>query len=221
MLKAYEFAKKAHKKQLRASGDPYIQHPLEAAKNLLDLKVDEDSLVACILHDVLEDTEVTEEELHKYFSDDVLMLLKGLEKLGTVYYRGRERQVENLRKMFLAMANDIRVILIKLADRLHNMRTLDYIVEEKRKRIAEETLTIYSPIAARLGIYRIKNELDDLSFKYLYPQEYEALLKDLHETTHVHQNIIKKGKKILDRALKKAGVHAELEGRVKHLYSDL
>jgi GTP pyrophosphokinase len=142
LVKAYEFAKKAHKGMRRASGEPYIHHPLEVAKILLTLHPDEDSLIACLLHDVLEDTSVTIDDLRKEFSESIISLLKGMEKLGTIYYRGHERQIENLRKMFLAMANDIRVILIKLSDRLHNMRTLEYIPEEKQKRIAQETLTI-------------------------------------------------------------------------------
>jgi len=219
LVKAYEYAKKAHEGVKRASGEPYIQHPLEVAKILLSLRPDEDSLVVAFLHDVLEDTKITIDELAKEFGESVTPLLKGMEKLGTVYYRGHERQVENLRKMFLAMADDIRVILIKLADRLHNMRTLEYIPEEKRKRIAEETLTVYSPIAARLGIYRIKNELDDLSFKHLYPKDYEMLLDDMKVTVGMQQNILKTSKTILSKTLKKAGIKAELEGRVKNLYS--
>ncbi|MBU0727133.1 bifunctional (p)ppGpp synthetase/guanosine-3',5'-bis(diphosphate) 3'-pyrophosphohydrolase [Patescibacteria group bacterium] len=219
LLRAYEFAKKAHEGTLRNSGDPYIQHPLEVAKILLDLRPDEDSLVVALLHDVLEDTDVTVDDLRKEFNDSVIPLLKGMEKLGTVYYRGRERQIENLRKMFLAMSNDIRVILVKLADRLHNMKTLEYLPEEKQKVIAKETLTIYSPIAARLGIYRVKNELDDLAFKHLYPDEYKRLLDDMQETTGMQQNIIKKSKSILAKTLKDAGLEVEIEGRVKHLYS--
>jgi GTP pyrophosphokinase len=219
---AYEFAKKAHessKNPVRASGEPYIQHPLEAAKILLDLKPDEDSVVAAIMHDVLEDTSVTVEEIRKQFGESVIPLLQGLEKLGTIYYRGRERQVENLRKMFLAMAKDIRVIIIKLADRLHNMRTLAHLKPEKQKRIARETLTIYSPIASRLGIYRIKNELDDLCFKHLYPERFERLIRDMEETTGMQKNIIKKSKNILKRVLQKYDLKGEIEGRVKHYYS--
>ena len=219
VLKAYEFAKEAHKGQFRASGEPYIQHPLEVARILLTLRPDEDSLVACLLHDVLEDTETTIETLEKEFGNSVVPLLKGMEKLGNVYYRGRERQVENLRKMFLAMSNDIRVILIKLCDRLHNMRTLHHIPEEKRRRIAEETLSIYSPIAARLGIYRVKNELDDLAFRHLYPKNYEEIEAELREMTNVQENIIKQAKTILNKTIKKAGIDIELEGRVKNLYS--
>jgi len=219
LIKAYEFAKKAHEGVKRASGEPYIQHPLDVAKILLDLRPDEDSLIVALLHDVVEDTKTTIEDLEKEFGKSIVPLLKGMEKLGKVYYRGHERQVENLRKMFLAMADDIRVILIKLADRLHNMRTLEFIPEEKRKRISEETLTVYSPIASRLGIYRIKNELDDLSFKYLYPKDYEMLRDEMKELINVQQNVLKTSKTILAKTLQKAGIKADMEGRVKNLYS--
>jgi len=135
----------------RNSGEPYIQHPLETARILLDLKPDEDSIIAALLHDVLEDTETTTDDIRENFDERIIPLLKGLEKLGKIYYQGRERQVENLRKMFLAMAKDIRVILIKLCDRLHNMRTLEHIKTDKQKRIAEETLSIYSPIILKMS----------------------------------------------------------------------
>ena len=175
IMKAYEIAKKAHEGQTRASGEPYINHPLNVAKILIDLKPDEDSLITAILHDVLEDTDTKIDELKEIFGESIVPLLQGMEKLKNVYYRGRERQIENLRKMFIAMSNDIRVILIKLADRLHNMRTLNFLPEEKQKIIAKETLTVYSPIAGRLGIYRIKNELDNLSFRYLEPEEFTRI----------------------------------------------
>ncbi|PIZ71743.1 (p)ppGpp synthetase [Candidatus Peregrinibacteria bacterium CG_4_10_14_0_2_um_filter_43_11] len=219
VMRAYEFAKKAHEGQTRNSGVPYIQHPMEAAKILLSLHPDEDSIVTSLLHDVLEDTEVTLDEITKVFGKQIAPLLTGLEKLGKVYYRGEDRQVENLRKMFIAMAKDIRVILIKLADRLHNMRTLECIPEHKRERIAKETLTIYSPIATRLGIYKIKNELDDLCFKYLYSEDYERVTKELNALTSSQQNTIKNSKKVLTDQLKKAHINAVIEGRVKHAYS--
>lgn len=217
---AYELAEKAHEGVFRASGDPYIQHPLEVVDILLSLKPDEDSIVAALLHDVLEDTDMKADELRKMFGESLIPLLKGLEKLRKVYYRGRERQIENLRKMFLAMAKDIRVILIKLADRLHNMRTLEYLDrEDKRKRIAEETLTVYSPIASRLGIYKIKNELDSLCFKFLHPQEYQHIGKDLTEITGVQSNIINSSKQALLRTLRKTNLDASIEGRIKNPYS--
>lgn len=222
VLRAYEFAKKAHEESespFRESGEAYIQHPLETAKILLALKPDEDSIIAAIMHDVLEDTHVTADDIRAGFSERLIPLLQGLEKLGKIYYQGEERQVENLRKMFLAMAKDIRVILIKLCDRLHNMRTLEHIRPEKRKRIAEETLSIYSPIAARLGIYEIKNELDDLCFKYIHPDHFKEIQKEMDETTRLQKNIIKKGSTILKKALKRNNMKAEIEGRVKHHYS--
>ncbi len=219
LMRAYDLAKKAHEGQARASGEPYVQHPLEVAKILLTFEPDEDSLVVALLHDVLEDTPIGIEVLKKEFGERVVPLLKGLEKLGKVHFTGQERQIENLRKMFLAMAKDIRVILVKLADRLHNMRTLAFVPEHKRKRIAEETLNVYCPIAARLGIYELKAELDDLAFKYLYPEDYERLRKEMEGLTRVQQKIIKTSQKILGAAMKKAGLDAEVEGRVKHLYS--
>ena len=217
---AFEFASKAHAGQARYSGEPYIRHPLEVVNILISLKPDEDSIIAGLLHDVLEDTPTQLDDVRNNFGEGVIPLLKGLEKLSKVHYRGLERQVENLRKMFLAMAKDIRVILIKLADRLHNMRTLQYISnEDKRKRIAEETLSIYSPIASRLGIYKIKNELDTLCFKYLYPKDYERLTNELNELIGKQNTTIKSSKAILMKALKKAGVDAVIEGRIKNAYS--
>jgi len=219
IFRAYKFAEKAHEGMTRDSGEPYIQHPLETAKILLDLKPDEDSIIAALLHDVLEDTDVSVDDIRDQFDERIIPLLKGLEKLGKIYYQGRERQVENLRKMFLAMAKDIRVILVKLCDRLHNMRTLEHVKPEKQKRIAEETISIYSPIAGRLGIFRLKNELDDLCFQYLYPKDHQRILKDLKETTGLQKNIIKKGTSILKKTLKQNNLNADIEGRVKHLYS--
>ena len=219
IMRAYKFAEKAHEGMKRDSGEDYIQHPIETAMILMDLKPDEDSIIAALLHDVLEDTEVTVEDIREEFDERIIPLLKGLEKLGKIYYQGRERQVENLRKMFLAMAKDIRVILVKLCDRLHNMRTLEHVKPDKQKRVAEETLSIYSPIAGRLGIFRIKNELDDLCFKYLYPDNHKRIRKELEETMGLQKNVIKKGTGILKKMLRKNQLEAEIEGRVKHLYS--
>ncbi len=217
---AYEFANKAHKGQARLSGEPYIKHPLEVTNILVSLKPDEDSIIAGLLHDVLEDTPTEIGEIKKNFGENLVPLLKGLEKLGKVYYRGQERQVENLRKMFLAMAKDIRVILIKLADRLHNMRTLHHLDNpDKRKRIASETLNVYSPIASRLGIYKIKNELDTLCFQYLYPNDYTRLKKELDEMIGKQNTTIKNSKTALLKALNKVGVNAIIEGRIKNPYS--
>ena len=176
--KAYKVASEAHKNQFRKSGEPYIIHPLNVAIILADLKLDKETIVAGILHDVVEDTVMTEEDLRREFGDDVALLVDGVTKLEKIPLSGSngeqsdaklEMQAENLRKMFLAMAKDIRVIMIKLADRLHNMRTLKYKTPESQQRIAKETLEIYCPIAQRLGISKLKIELDDLSLKYLEP----------------------------------------------------
>lgn len=219
IIRAYKLAERAHEGVIRSSGEPYIQHPLETAAILLELKPDEDSIVAALLHDVLEDTDIGEEEIEKEFGARLMPLLKGLEKLGKISYQGKERQVENLRKMFMAMAKDIRVILIKLCDRLHNMRTLGSLKEEKQKRIAEETLSVYSPIAGRLGIFNLKNELDDLCFKYIHPKEYQEITKDLETATGIQKNVIRKGSAMLRRLLKENNINAVVEGRVKHAYS--
>lgn len=216
---AYEFAAKAHEGQKRESGEPYITHPLEVTEILLSLHPDEDSIVSALLHDVVEDTDVGIEAIEAEFGESVVPLLQGLEKLGKVYYHGRERQIENLRKMFMAMAKDIRVILIKLADRLHNMRTLQYVKPEKQKRIAEETLTIYSPIASRLGIYKIKNELDSLCFQVMHPEENKRITVDLKELTSLQKNIISSSKRILLKTLKAADLDVVIEGRIKNPYS--
>ncbi len=217
---AFEFAKNAHRGQSRASGEPYIKHPLEVADILISLKPDEDSIVAGLLHDVLEDTPVKLDELRKIFGENIVPLLTGLEKLGKVHYRGEERQIENLRKMFLAMAKDIRVILIKLADRLHNMRTLHYLPsEDKRRRIAKETLNVYSPIASRLGIFKIKNELNSLCFQHLYPKDFERLSKELEEMVGEQNTTIKNSKSILQKILKQSGINSSIEGRIKNPYS--
>ena len=181
--KAYRTAAEAHKDQFRKSGEPYIVHPLNVAIILADLELDKETIIAGILHDVVEDTVMTEEDLKREFGDDVALLVDGVTKLEKIPLSAGvdqpddklEMQAENLRKMFLAMAKDIRVILIKLADRLHNMRTLQYKKPESRQRIAKETLEIYSPIAQRLGISKLKIELDDLSLKYLEPEVYYDL----------------------------------------------
>ncbi|MDH5596651.1 MAG: bifunctional (p)ppGpp synthetase/guanosine-3',5'-bis(diphosphate) 3'-pyrophosphohydrolase [Candidatus Peregrinibacteria bacterium] len=220
VLKAFEYAKKAHEGQKRENGAPYIEHPLEVTKILLQLKPDEDSIIAALLHDVLEDNEsITAEDIRPLFGERVIPLLKGMEKLGKIYYQGEERQIENLRKMFLAMAKDIRVILIKLCDRLHNMRTLQHVRPDKQKIKAEETLSIYSPIADRLGIHRIKNELDDLCFKFLHPQDFKRIQKDMDETIGLQKNTIKKGTATLKKTLQQHQLKAEIVGRVKHNYS--
>ena len=179
--KAYRVARESHEGQVRKSGEPYIIHPLCVAIILADLELDKETIVAGLLHDVVEDTVMTEEEIAKEFNPDVALLVDGVTKLAQLSYDADkvEKQAENLRKMFLAMANDIRVILIKLADRLHNMRTLKYMTPEKQKEKARETMDIYAPIAQRLGISKIKIELEDLSLKYLEPEAYYDLVEKI------------------------------------------
>lgn len=218
--KAYSFAEEAHRGQLRNSGEEYIQHPLEVAKILLELEMDEATIAAAFLHDVVEDTHYTNEDIEREFGSQVAILVDGVTKLGRIEYKSKEElQVENLRKMFLAMAKDIRVILIKLADRLHNMRTLKFHSEKKQKEIALETLEIFAPLANRLGIFRIKWELEDLSFRYLKPQEYYDLsegiaLKRAEREVQINEVISQ-----LSKRLAEVGIKADISGRPKHFYS--
>ncbi|SHN78890.1 RelA/SpoT family protein [Desulfitobacterium chlororespirans] len=218
--KAYSFAEEAHRGQLRNSGEEYIQHPLEVAKILLELEMDEATIAAAFLHDVVEDTHYTNEDIEREFGSQVAILVDGVTKLGRIEYKSKEElQVENLRKMFLAMARDIRVILIKLADRLHNMRTLKFHSEKKQKEIALETLEIFAPLANRLGIFRIKWELEDLSFRYLKPQEYYDLsegiaLKRAEREVQINEVISQ-----LSKRLAEVGIKADISGRPKHFYS--
>ena len=219
--KAYRIASRAHEGQVRKSGEPYIIHPLCVAIILADLELDKETIVAGLLHDVVEDTVMTQEELAHEFGDEVALLVDGVTKLGQLNYSADkvEVQAENLRKMFLAMAKDIRVILIKLADRLHNMRTLQYMKESKQKEKARETMDIYAPIAQRLGISKVKTELHDLSLKYLKPDVYYDLVEKINlkksEREQFVQSIVDQVKKHMDQA----GISAEVNGRVKHFFS--
>ncbi|WP_035108154.1 RelA/SpoT family protein [Desulfovirgula thermocuniculi] len=218
--KAYRFAAQAHQGQKRISGEPYIHHPLAVARILADLEMDMQTLVAAFLHDVVEDTEVTLEEVKAEFGEEVALLVDGVTKLSRLEYRSREeQQAENLRKMFFAMARDIRVILIKLADRLHNMRTLKYHPEPKRKEIARETLEIFAPLAHRLGIYRLKWELEDLAFSYLEPEKYRELAERLARTRVKREEHIKGVIEVLQKKLAEVSINADIQGRPKHLYS--
>lgn len=226
--KAYRTAYEAHKEQVRKSGEPYIIHPLCVAIILADLEMDKETIAAGLLHDVVEDTILTDEEIEEQFGSDVALLVDGVTKLQLLQLSGDnegktqdklEMQAENLRKMFLAMAKDIRVILIKLADRLHNMRTLKHMPPEKQQRIARETLDIYAPIAQRLGISKIKVELDDLSLKYLEPEVYYDLVDKIairkSERERYIQNIVNE----VSKHIENAGIKAQIDGRVKHFFS--
>lgn len=218
---AYKIAKNAHKDQKRKTGEPYITHPLRVGIILASLELDKESIIAAILHDVVEDTDCTIEEIRKIFGDDVALLVDGVTKLGQVSFNQDkiEIQAENLRKMLLAMAKDIRVILIKLADRLHNMRTLQYMKPEKQIEKARETLDIYAPIAHRLGIFKIKVELDDLALRYLEPESYFNLVKQLNKRDTDRQSFIKKIVYEVNHHLKESNIECHVYGRVKHVFS--
>ena len=219
--KAYKFAKEAHKDQKRKSGEPYIIHPLHTALILADLELDKESIMAALLHDVMEDTSVTREDMISAFGEEVTDLVDGVTKLTKLDYDVDkvEKQAENLRKMFLAMAKDIRVILIKLADRLHNMRTLMYRSPEGQKETSRETIDIYSPIADRLGISKIKIELDDLSLRYLEPEKYDELVEGVHQRLEHREDFMNELIEVVAGYVEKAGIKATIDGRVKHYFS--
>ncbi len=219
--KAYKIAYEAHEGQARKSGEPYIIHPLCVAIILADLELDKETIVAGLLHDVVEDTVMTEEEIAQEFGDEVALLVDGVTKLGQLNYSMDkvEVQAENLRKMFLAMAKDIRVILIKLADRLHNMRTLKYMRPEKQKEKARETMDIYAPIAQRLGISKIKIELDDLSLKYLEPEVYKELAQKINLRKCAREEFVNDIVEDVKNHIGSAGIEAQIDGRAKHFFS--
>lgn len=226
--KAYNIAREAHKDQVRKSGEPYIIHPLCVGIILADLELDKETIVAGLLHDVVEDTIMTEEEITKEFGSDVALLVDGVTKLQHLHLADNsgnkteaqlEMQAENLRKMFMAMAKDIRVIMIKLADRLHNMRTLKHMPHEKQIRIARETMDIYAPIAQRLGISKIKVELDDLSLKYLEPDVYYDLVEKIAMRKSEREKYIEDIVKEVSEHIEDAGIEAKIDGRIKHFFS--
>lgn len=219
--KAYRVASEAHEGQVRKSGEPYIIHPLCVAIILADLELDKESIAAGLLHDVVEDTIMTEEELTQEFGAEVALIVDGVTKLGQLNYSADkvEEQAENLRKMFLAMAKDIRVILVKLADRLHNMRTLKYMKPEKQKEKARETMDIYAPIAQRLGISKVKVELDDLSLKYLKPDVYYDLVHQINQKKDARQQFVNRIVADVKKHIDEAGIEAQVSGRVKHFFS--
>ncbi|MTI80100.1 MAG: bifunctional (p)ppGpp synthetase/guanosine-3',5'-bis(diphosphate) 3'-pyrophosphohydrolase [Firmicutes bacterium] len=220
LRKAYRYAEWAHFGQKRNSGEDFFIHPVEVAKILADLQLDSTTLAGGLLHDVVEDTGVTLEDIEEEFGQEVALLVDGVTKLSKLEFKSKEeRQAENLRKMFLAMAQDIRVVLIKLADRLHNLRTLDYQSEAKQREKAEETLDIFAPLAHRLGIYRIKWELEDISFRYRHPEEYYKLKELVSATRRKREEFIQQVINNLGDRLKEMGIKSEIQGRPKNFYS--
>ena len=219
--KAYQIGKEAHKNQFRKSGEPYIIHPLWVAIILADLEMDKETIVAGMLHDVVEDTTMTLDEISTEFGEEVALLVDGVTKLGQLNYSKDklEAQAENLRKMFLAMAKDIRVIIVKLADRLHNMRTMEFMTPAKQKEKSRETMDIYAPIAQRLGISKIKTELDDLSLKYYQPEVYNQLVHDLNARKTEREEFVQQIVAEVSKHMKNADIEAKVYGRVKHFFS--
>ncbi|HEY0378476.1 MAG TPA: bifunctional (p)ppGpp synthetase/guanosine-3',5'-bis(diphosphate) 3'-pyrophosphohydrolase [Pyrinomonadaceae bacterium] len=221
LRRAYFFSAREHKGQTRASGEPYLVHPLEVANILADMRLDEVSVSTGLLHDVVEDTLVDLETIRKYFGDEVTLLVDGLTKISQISnVSHEEQQAENVRKMLLAMVNDVRVVLVKLADRLHNMRTLQYLKPEKRKRIAQETMDIYAPIAHRLGMGKLRGELEDLAFQHLHPEDYRELTAQLEKRRPVNEAFLREITGEVEGKMHEAEVpYVRIEGRIKRLYS--
>jgi guanosine-3',5'-bis(diphosphate) 3'-pyrophosphohydrolase len=218
--KVYRFAESAHKGQVRESGEPYISHPAAVASILVEMGLDTATIAAALLHDVIEDTDRTYDDIKQEFGEEIANLVDGVTKLGRIEYKTKEEeQADNIRKMFLAMAKDIRVIILKLADRLHNMRTLKYLPLERQKSMAKETLEIYAPLAHRLGISKIKWELEDLSLRYLYPEEYYSLVEKVAQKRTEREKIIEQIIITLRDKLSSSNIKAQIDGRPKHFYS--
>src|SRR5215475_15761663 len=218
--RAYEIAAERHRDQLRSSGDPYLTHLLEVAHILANLRLDAITLTAALLHDAIEDTQYPVSRIEERFGSEVAHLVEGVTKIARLDMMSSEaRQTQNVRKMLLAMVNDVRVVLVKLADRLHNMRTLEYLDAARQQRIARETLDIYAPIAHRLGMGLIRGELEDLAFRYLEPEAFFALQKEVTEKAPVHQKFLDEVQATIRSKLVESGIPAELEARVKGLYS--
>ncbi len=218
--KAYVFSAAAHAGQIRLSGEPYLSHPLEVANILAEMRLDASTIAAGLLHDTVEDTKATLEEINEQFGDDVTKIVNGVTKISKMSFDSKEEaQAENIRKMILAMADDIRVIMVKLADRLHNMRTLEYQKTVKQKMVAQETMDIYAPLANRLGLYRIKIKLEDLSLRYLKPDVYFQVQEGLKKHEFVGEQYIQKVCALVDEALKKNSIQGRVSGRLKHVYS--
>ena len=221
LRRAYIYSAKAHKDQVRASGEPYLIHPISVAAILADMKMDVATVSTGLLHDVVEDTLASTDDISKVFGEEVANLVDGVTKISNLGKKSKEEaQAENLRKMILAMTSDIRVVLVKLADRLHNMRTLEYLHSEKRKRIAEETLEVYAPIAHRLGMSKVRSELEDLSFQYLEPEEYKRLKEEVESRRASTEAFLEEVKaRIADRLTEEGVDFVRIEGRIKRLYS--
>jgi len=221
VYQAFLFAEICHRGQTRKSGEPYIHHPIAVAETLVELKMDSHTIMAALLHDVIEDTEATSEQLTEKFGDDVALLVDGVSKISQISFESKEQaEAENFRKMLMAMSEDVRVMIIKLADRLHNMRTLGVMRAEKQRRISNQTLEIYAPIAERLGLYHWARELQDLCFSYLYPKRYDAILKAVKKREGNRKLIVEKLTKSLDATLSNAGIeNFEIKGRRKSVYS--
>lgn len=218
--KAYEFAERAHEGEKRLSGEPYFLHVFETAKILAKLGMDASTIVAGLLHDVLENTKIPEEEMKKEFGENIVFLVNGVTKLGTLKYRGHERHVESLRKFFVAMTNDLRVVIIKFADRLHNLRTLQYVREDKQKRIALESIEVYAPLANRLGMGKLKGEIEDAAFPFAFPKEYAQIEEIIKDKKELYEKYLEEVSKELKKELYKNKIKvAEINYRVKHKYS--
>ncbi len=220
LLHAYDYAKAAHENQKRASGEPYFIHPCAVAEILVELGLDAETIAGALLHDVIEDTPSTEEDIRREFGENVLSLVSGVTKLDKIVFKSEEEEeAENFRKIFIAMAKDIRVIIIKLADRLHNMRSLNYLSPERQQKMAKETLDIYAPIAGRLGISQVKCELEDLCLKYLDPAAFEYLVENIHQKLEERNRFVDFVVREINDILTESGIHGEVFGRPKHFYS--
>lgn len=219
ITKAYDFAEQKHRGQERNSGEPYFANVLAVAQNTAILGMDVETIVGALLHDTLEDTETTEEEIKEQFGEKILFLVKGVTKLGKVKYRGQERHVESMRKFFIALAEDLRVLIIKLADRLHNVQTLEHVRPDKRTRIALETIAVHAALAGRLGMGKLKGMLEDYAFPYAYPKEYESTKKLLDTTMPRAQQTVREVHTAVANTLKEFNIEGTIESRVKHTYS--
>ncbi len=220
LAKAYDFAYQKHGSQLRNSGEPYFNHVLEVAKNCARIDMDIPTIVGALIHDTLEDTDATEEEIAQLFGDEVLFLVKGVTKLGTLKYRGRERHVESLRKFFVAMAEDLRVLVIKLADRLHNVSTLEHVREDKRRRIALETIEVHAALAGRLGMEKLKGLLEDFAFPHAYPKEHAQTIEIMREIVPESQPAVTAAHDEITKVLHDFSIEdTQVDSRIKHTYS--